>query len=178
MSSVAYDWFAGLATIGGFLYFMTGFATAYAVACIRARLRHTEIKIRWQVAGIAVGVAAIIIVTLQTQVAYNTAKDTAEEVQQCQREFNDALRARARITAENDELSQAQRRIIFDWIHALLNPPPPINTLETNDPRRQQYGLELTADTERLFRMSLARQDQLQTERERNPLPDPTCGKA
>lgn len=176
--STVYEWFAGLATVGGFLYFLTGFAAAYATHCIRQKLKHRQIRIRWQIAGIAIGIAAIVIVTAQTQIAYSTAKSTAIEVQLCQKEFNAALRARARIAAENDELSQVQRRIIFDWIHALLNPPPPIDMLSTNDPRRQEYGLDLTAKTERLFQASLARQDQLQIARDQKPLPDPTCGKA
>ena len=175
--TTAYDWFEGLATISGFLYFLAGFGAAYAFECIRAKVRHRQIRIQWQLAGIAIGVAAIVIVTFQTQVAYTTAKDTAQEVQDCQREFNAALKARARIGAENDEISQTQRRIVFDWIHNLIFPPPPFDKMDTSDPQRQAYGYTLTIKTERLFQQSLNRQDELQAERDRKPLPDPTCGK-
>lgn len=173
------DWFTGLATIGNFLYFLAGFGFAYLQHCVRAKLKHKQIQIRWQIAGIVIGVAAIIIVTLQTQIAYSTAKETAQEVQDCQREFNSALKARAQITSENDELSQAQRRIVFNWIHALIFPPAPYNSMATDDPRRQAYGYTLTIDTEHQFQASLDRQDELQVQRDRNPLPaDPTCGKS
>ena len=178
MTNTVYDWFAGLATISGFMYFLLGFGSAYALACIRAKLRHRNVTIPWHIAGIVVGCVAIFIVTVQTQVAYTTAKDTAQEVQDCQREFNDALKARAQITSENDEVSQDQRRIIFDWIHALIAPPPPYDTMETDDPRRQDYGITVTLATERDFEASLKRQDELQAERASNPLPDPTCGKS
>ena len=177
MSIDFYAWFAGLATIGGFAYFLLGFGTAYLTHCTRAWLRHKEIKIQWRIAGIAIGIASIVYVSLQTQVAYNTAKETAQEVQDCQREFNDALKARARIGSENDEISQTQRRILFDWIHRLIFPPPPYNEMETNDPRRQQYGFAITIETEQALGRSFARQDELQRERDQKPLPDPTCGK-
>lgn len=173
------DWFTGLATIGNFLYFLTGFGFAYLQHYLRAKLKHKQIQIRWQLAGIAIGVAAIIIVTFQTQIAYTTAKQTAQEVQDCQREFNTALKARAQITTENDELSQTQRRIVFNWIHALIFPPAPYNTMPTDDARRQAYGYTLTIETEHQFQASLDRQDELQRQRDASPLPaDPTCGKS
>jgi hypothetical protein len=172
------DWFSGLATIGGFLYFLTGFAAAYATACVRAKVRGRRVQIPWRISGIVVGIAAMIIVTLQAQVAYTTAKETAQEVQDCQREFNAALKARARITSENDEVSQSQRRIVFNWIHRLILPPPPYASMSTNDQRRQDYGYTITIQTEKEFQASLDRQDELQRQRDRSPLPsDPTCGK-
>ena len=172
-----YDWFSGLATIGGFLYFLTGFAAAYVFECIKAKIKNRKIKIQWQLAGIVIGVVALVISTVQSQVAYETAKDTAQEVQDCQREFNASLKSRARISAENDEISQTQRRILFDWIHRLIFPPPPYDKLDTNDPLRQQYGFTITIETEQALGRSFARQDELQHERDQNPLPDPTCGK-
>lgn len=172
-----YTWFSGLATIGGFAYFMVGFGSAYVAHCIRAKIRHRSVKIPWHLAGIAVGTFAIIIVTLQSSIAYNTAKETALQQKQCQKEFNGALQARAQVTSENDELSQQQRRIVFDWIHDLIFPPEPYASMRTDDRRRQDYGLTLTINTDRLFQASLARQDDLQRQRDAHPLPDPTCGR-
>lgn len=133
--------------------------------------------IPWYYIGIVIGCATIIFTILQSSSAYNTAKETAQEVQDCQREFNQALKARSQITSENDELSQVQRRIIFDWIHALIFPPEPYASMSTNDPRRQDYGFTLTVNTEHAFQASLDRQDALQRQRDQTHLPDPTCGK-
>lgn len=131
----------------------------------------------WRYAGIAIGIAVIAFVSLQTQAAYSLAKNTALESASCQKEFYKALGNRARITGENDEISQNQRKIIYEWIHDLIFPPPPYNTMDPNDPLRQQYGLNLTINTDRAFHESLNRQDQLQNERDSHPLPEPTCGK-
>lgn len=171
-----YDWFAGLATIGGFLYFLAGFGAAYALSCVRAKLRHKTIKIPWQLAGIAIGVCAIIITTFQSSGAYNQSRQTAAAVQSCQREFNEALRARSQITSENDSLSQEQRGILFVWIHDLLFPPKPFSDMDTADPRRQAYALQRTFETEASFEASIARQNAILGQRAQHPLPDLACG--
>jgi hypothetical protein len=171
------NWFTGLATIGGFMYFLAGFGCAYLVAGVQSKLRNRELKIPWHISGITIGVVAIVITVLQSQVAYTTAEHTATEVQDCQREFNSALNARARITSENDEVSQDQRFIIYSWIHDLLFPPPPFDVMDPQDPRRQQHALELTMQTDNKFKASLDRQDVLQAQRDSHPLPKPTCGR-
>ena len=173
-----FDWFSGLATIGGFLYFLLGFATAYLWHCAKAKMRHKEIKIPWHIAGIAIGSAAILIGSIQSQSAYLTARETAEEVQQCQKEFNQALQARIRISNENDEVSLNQRTIVYDWIHHLIFPPPPYDKMDPNDPQRQAYGINITIETDSQFKKQIARQNELDRQRENNPLPDPTCGKS
>lgn len=172
-----YTWFAGLATVSGLAYFMAGFGFAYVVHCVREKLHHHIVKLPWHLAGIAIGTAAIIIVTLQSSIAYNTAEETAADAKECQEQFNRALHVRSQITSENDELSQTQRRIVFDWIHNLIFPPEPFASMPTEDPRRQSYGYTLTINTERTFQASLDRQEELQKEREQHPYPDPTCGK-
>lgn len=171
-----YDWVEGWATVGAFLYFLTGFAFAYVFECVRAKIRHRRIKIQWQLAGIVIGVAALIISSIQGQIAYTTARDAALEGRRCVQELRGALDARAAVAAENDEVSQDQRRFLWDWIHGIIAPPPPYNTMDTNDPRRQTYGIGLTQDLDRELMESFARQDKLQAERDRHPIPDPTCG--
>lgn len=176
MTDNIYEWFGGLATLTGFGYFMAGFGFAFTARWMYSKAKHESLNIPWYYIGIVIGCCAIIVTTLQSSSAYNTAKTTAHEVQDCQREFNQALRDRSKITSENDELSQVQRRIVFDWIHDLIFPPEPYASMTTDDQRRQDYGLALTINTEHTFKASLARQEELQRQRERKPLPDPLCG--
>lgn len=176
MSDV-YDWFVGLATIAGMAYFIAGFAAAFIVRWLFCIIRHQDFYVPWRYVGITVGVSVILMVSLQSSQAYNIAKESALEQKACQKEFNTALRARAQITSENDELSQTQRRIVFDWIHDLIFPPEPFASMRTDDPARQDYGLKLTISTEHAFQASLDKQDVLQEQRDAHPLPDPTCGK-
>lgn len=170
-------WFTGLASPGNLGYFLAGFFSAILIYCVRQKIKHRTVAIPWHLVGIAVGVAVIIGTSVQSSGAYNLAKQTAQEVQDCQREFNTALKARAKITSENDELSQDQRRIVFTWIHNLIFPPEPYASMDPSDPRRQTYGISLTIDTEQRFQASLNHQDDLQRERDKHQLPEPTCGK-
>jgi hypothetical protein len=171
------DWFSGLATPTGIGYFTTGFIAAFVVRAVYCRMKRQPLHLPWRAIGIALGVSAIVVVSLQSSQAYNTAKRTALEVQDCQRQLFAAITSRARIAAENDEQSQAQRLIVYNWFHDLIVPPQPYASMDTDDPRRQQYGLALTVATEREFQKSLNRQDELQRQRDAHKLPDPTCGK-
>jgi H+/Cl- antiporter ClcA len=74
-----YDWFAGLATIGGFAYFMAGFGVSYAWWWWRCKMHHERVRVPWHLVGIAIGTMAIIIVTFQSSAAYNTAQKTAQD---------------------------------------------------------------------------------------------------
>jgi hypothetical protein len=174
--NVVAEWFAGLATLSGFLYFLTGFAVSYLFHYTKARLKHRKIQVPWHLAGIAIGVVAILITSFQAQVAYTTAVDTSKESRECQIQFNTALRERAKITTENDALSAEQRTIVFNWIHDLLFPPPPFNAMDTQDPQRQQYALARTLQTEQIFQKSINDQNALMAERAKHTYPDPTCG--
>lgn len=171
-----YQWFASLATLSGFLFFLAGFAAPHALYFIRCKIEHRSMKFSWCHSGIAVGVSTIIIISLQTQTAYNIAKDTAETARSCQIEFAEALSARAKITTENDDISQEQRKIVFNWIHNLAFPPEPWASMEVGDPRRGQYNMIRTAEAERDFQSSLKQQDYLLQKRAESMFPDPTCG--
>lgn len=179
MSSMTdvYMWFAGLVTPGGIAYLITGYLLAVLTHCIRQRRKHKPVVIPWHLVGISIGVIFIIVTSLQSSSAYNLAKQTAQDVQDCQKQFNAALRDRARITSENDELSQTQRKIIYTWIHDLIFPPPPYNGMAGDDPVRQQWALARTIDTDRQFGLLQDQQNTLQRQRDSHPLPDPTCGK-
>ena len=172
-----YGWFAGLATIGGFLYFLVGFLFAYLVNWVRSKIKHRSTRVQWRLGGIAVGVVAIVIASFQSQSAYITAQQTAKDARACQIEFAAALAERGEIANENDALSHEQRKIVFDWIHDLIFLPPPYATMDPNDPERQAFAILRTQDAERKFSELIKRQDNLIEERARHPYPDPTCGK-
>lgn len=171
------DWFAGLATIGGFLYFLLGFAASYVYNWLKCKLKHRKMRIPWHIVGIAIGVSAIIITTMQSSVAYNTAKETAMGVQECQREFNQVIRTRAKISEENDWWSLVQRKALGDWLKQLLSPPPPYDAMDTGDPRRQRWALELTRHFSGIIQQAQREQDENIAERARHVLPEPTCGR-
>ena len=132
---------------------------------------------QWRRGGIAVGVVAIVITSFQSQSAYITAQQTAKDARACQIEFTAALAERGKISNENDNLSHEQRKIVFDWIHDLIFPPPPYASMYPNDPERHAYGILRTQDTERRFADLIKRQDALIAERAKHPYPDPTCGR-
>ena len=172
-----YDWFAGLATIGGFLYFLAGFAAAYVYNYCKCKARHRKMRVPWHIVGIAIGVSAIVITTLQSSVAYNTAQQTAVEVQNCQREFNGVIRARAKISEENDRWSAIQRKALGDWLRTLIYPPSPYDEMDPNDPLRQAWALELTEKYSKIIQQAQREQDENLVERTKHPLPEPTCGR-
>lgn len=124
----------------------------------------------------------------QTETHYRT---LARDVAECQREFNEALVARSRITTENDQLSRQQRALLAEfniaestWIDRLINLPPEIKDLPQSDPRVQTYGQTVTRIYfQRIGRINSEiksisdRQVQLDQARSDHPLPEPTCGR-
>lgn len=105
------------------------------------------------------------------------AKQTADENRECQRQFNEALRARAAITAENDRLSLMQRDALADWIHDLIFLPTDIAVLAQDDPRRVAYAIARTGEADRIIRAAQDEQRRNEIERKQHPYPEPTCGK-
>jgi predicted PurR-regulated permease PerM len=178
MSSI-YIWFSGLATIGGFAYFMLGFCTSYLLYIVRQKIRHRGIRIPWLRAGIAVGISAIVIVSMQSSIAYNLANATAQEVKDCQHEFNTVLRARAKLAEENDNWSQIQRKALGDWLRTIVSPPPDIVALQDanpNDPKARAWGIKVTLHYSQIIQDAQKQQDEVLAERATHPLPAPTCG--
>lgn len=178
MASV-YTWFSGLATFGGFFCFLVGFLTCYLGHAVKQRYLHRRPHISWLRAGIAVGIAVIVLTSFQSSIAYNLANETATEVQQCQKDFNVALRARAKLAEENDRWSQVQRKALGDWLHAILLPPPDIAALRVtnpNDVKVTEWGIRITTYYSEIVQHAQQQQDAALAERARHPLPDPTCG--
>lgn len=174
--------------------FVIGFLAGLAAYWVKCRIydyllyrrtherRRTRLNPVWIAGGLTALLLAYIMASTQatanrTQQIIADARTFSVQVQDCQRQFNDALQNRAAITSENDELSQQQRRIIFDWIHDLIFPPKPYSDMPANDPQRRDYQLTRTIETERKLQDSLNRQDVLQKQRDAHPLPNPTCGR-
>lgn len=176
MLNEIYDWFAGLATVGGFAYFMLGFFVSYAYWWFRCKQRHETVRLPWHYAGIAIGVIAIIITSLQSSQAFNKANTIAAQQAECNIQFRRTLIERAKTSKENDEYSEKQRRIVFEWLTVILFPPPPYKDMGVNDPERQQFSLSQTLQAQDRYRASIEAQDRVQAERDKHIYPDPTCG--
>jgi hypothetical protein len=131
--------------------------------------------------AIAIGVLCWSIFQIQEQ-AHRTdlviadARRFALEVQQCQREFNTALKARSQITADNDRLSQVQRTAIASWLHTLLFPPEPYASMSRDDERYKRWAIDITTDYYDI--LEDAQHEQMANDRERanHPYPEPLCG--
>lgn len=138
---------------------------------------HEAGKVDWFWVAAAVIFFVMIAIGIQNQHTYSFATQLAQDTKACQIEFNQALKARAQITTENDELSQEQREVVFHWMHDLIFPPAPYDKMSTDDPRRQQWGIDRTIGASKRFQASIDRQEEIQKKREAHPLPDPTCGR-
>jgi hypothetical protein len=100
----------------------------------------------------------------------------AVQVQECQREFNTALRERSRITMENDQQSVNQRTALASWLRDLLFPPEPYASMDREDPRYKDWAINLTGGYYEQIAAAQKEQDRLAEERRDHPLPEPTCG--
>lgn len=180
--NAVYRWFQGLATVNGIGYFFAGFVSSLVLYWIWCMIHNKQWYINWRYVGIAVGVSMVVFVSLQTQVAYTVAAQTASEVQVCQREFNLTLRQRSAISEDNDHWSQVQRKAMSDWLFAILVPPPDIAEIRANDPnfgsnpRYLKWGIDVTTKYSNIMQDAQHEQDLNMIERAKHPLPEPTCG--
>jgi hypothetical protein len=159
------EWFYGLFTWTGLSYLTLGFVVSWGWQCGKAMVKRRKIEFRWN--SLVYIACALVIAWVMVE---------TREANQCIQEFNQALRVRSQITQENDRLSIQQREIIYGWMHALVFPPPHIAQLSNSDPKRQQWAVQLTLDTDEVFKKSLEQQRENDEKRAANPLPAPTCG--
>lgn len=125
--------------------------------------------------AVVVVLAAIAAVSMQNYQTYTFAEKLARDTRACQIEFNETIRIRTQITAENDRWSQIQRKALADWIHDLIFPPPYIASLDPESGERQDWVLIRTTEAYKVIREAQDEQDR--NIRERPAYPDPTCGK-
>lgn len=168
--------------------FLVGLAIQQAFSALRARWldrqyplpggRHRRglgVNRVWAAGAVAVFILGLVMV--QTQQTADYQRRLASEVQSCQREFFEALRARSAITTENDRLSREERTAFADWLRELLNPPPDIAALDQDDLRYQQWGLGVTEFYYSKIKGAEDQQRENERERSASPLPEPTCGR-
>jgi hypothetical protein len=159
------DWFITLFTLENLTFFVAGVVSATAWHLIKARIQHRILIIQWKY------IAVPLVLSIAAQMAFQNQQNA-----DCVREFNQVLRDRSSVTSENDQISQQQRQLIYHWMHSLVFPPPQIARLPGDDPEREQWAINLTLETDRQFRESLDRQQEIDGFRAAHPLPPPTCG--
>ena len=163
-------------TPGGILAFILGTSTAFVYHKIAKPwwCKRHGIDLDYQV---SFRLSNLVLVIMALSVVWTGVKYTelATQVAACQKEFNTALVQRSTVSRENDTLSIEQRLIVFNWMHDLVFPPPPVNEWPANDPRRQLWGINRTIEANEHFKDSIDRQTKLIDSR--TPLPDPTCGR-
>ena len=159
------DWFLNLFTLEGLWHFLIGVGAASAWHLVKARLQGKVVVFKWQYIALPMAISVVMYMAVQNQ-----------QNADCVREFNQVLRERSSVTSENDQLSMQQRRLIYDWIHNLVFPPPDIAKLDGTDPAREKWAVDLTLETDKQFRASLEQQRENDAHRAANPLPPPTCG--
>ncbi len=136
---------------------------------------HRMKRLNWFYIWTSLVLVSVALVGVQNARTYTYAEQLAKDTQACQTEFNQALRARGQINAENDRWSLIQRTALADWIHSLIFPPPDIAALPPESGTRQQWILEQTAKADQIIRQAQDEQDR--NIRERPAYPDPECGK-
>jgi hypothetical protein len=123
-------------------------------------------------------------VMMQTQDTANRTDQVIRDQRECSRQFNAALAARSVATQYDnklDKLNERDRDATRQWLFTLLNPPPEIADLDEGDPARSAFGLSITRQylgtIEEVRKQRVALTRERDSIRERNPYPDPTCGK-
>lgn len=178
------EWIEGFATPSAMGYFLTGFVLAYVLTWMWCLHKKRKLHITWRYAGIAIGATAIVFASVQTQAAYNLSARTALEVQRCQHEFQQALKARSKIAEDNDKWSAIQRKALGDWLFEIIVPPPHIQDIRASDPNFSnnpeyiKWGIDITTKYSNIVQNAQREQDANEEERRRpeNQLPEPTCG--
>ncbi len=101
------------------------------------------------------------------------------------------IKAQVEINAQNDQISRQQQALqreydedTSSWLKDLVNPPNGLADRTANDPDRQAYGLQRTAeyqgqldDLGKRFDGLVADRKQLDEQRAAHPLPEQRCGK-
>lgn len=154
-----------LLSIDHLVSFCAGVAATCAWHFFKARRRREILVIKWQYIATPVVVALAVYMAAETQ-----------QNADCVREFQQVLRDRSAVSTENDQISIAQRKLLYNWIHALVFPPPEIAKLPGGDPVREKWAIDLTLQTDKQFRASLDEQRENDEYRAAHPLPPPRCG--
>lgn len=157
-------WLGALFTAEHLGYLGLGWSLAWVWHWGKATVKHRKIVLRWRPAIYVLAMLLVAWIMVSTS-----------QANRCIQEFNQTLRYRSQIGAENDALSMQQRQILAGWMHQLVFPPPHIAPLENGDPRRQQWAVQVTLDADNALSETFAAQQENERRRAENPLPNPTC---
>lgn len=138
------------------------------------KLNLPKLNAKWFIYGFIV--IAIVLSMASTYQIGQEQRRLAVATQQCQREFNTALKARSDLNARNEVLRQRDRDALATFVFHLVNVPPDIAALPQGDPGKTAY---FGSETETYLKEIVAVQDERNAnaaELENHPLPEPTCG--
>jgi hypothetical protein len=130
-------------------------------------------------------------VLLTAQATHDETIALTRKVAQCWQQSYLATRAQIKLNAENDIISREQQglqrdydRASSEWLKSIVNPPGDLGSKPSNDPERQAWGLEVTAQYQAKLNELGSKSDDLVNqrnaldgERAKHPLPEVTCGK-
>lgn len=120
--------------------------------------------------GIIAGLSIIIFVAIQ-QVGL------ADQVKQCNGEFQAILKTRADLSDQSDELSGSEDDATSHWLITIYNPPADIAKLSLDDPaRRSWFNGTLHNYIVQIGDIKAAR-DKALNDRKHLIYPEPKCGK-
>ncbi|AKF14467.1 hypothetical protein SEA_FLAGSTAFF_30 [Mycobacterium phage FlagStaff] len=171
----------------------------------RSKWRAMATDRRWLIGMIAVAFLGWSVFTTSENATNNErnareAAAFAARVQDCQSQLIAAINQSRQVTADNeklsadnDRLSQEERglladgqRALVEWVGKLVDPPDPrVKGRDTDDPVRQQYGVDVSraffaqvGDINKRIEAIHAEQRANDAARPaaRAPLPDPDCG--
>lgn len=131
----------------------------------------------------AMAVLAIVYIGVKTQQTYDMttgqaeqAKVFARQVQDCQRDFNAALKARSNYSDKEDQFASEERDALNKWLTTAVNPPPEVAKLPTTDPIYQRWALDITQDYLANLKTIEDQRQKAVDDRNAHPLPEPACG--
>jgi hypothetical protein len=163
----SYGW-ATLLTTDRLIIFLAGMAVNTAFQLWRGK--HTGRNIDWQPVGMIAAVAVLVFVVVQQA-------GLSYQVKACQKEFNETLQERARITDQADDLFGEQLNVTVDSLSPFLKMPPEISSLPAGDPVRTEWATKVITDWRTHIADVQRQRQELINARKDHQYPEPTCGK-
>jgi len=137
---------------------------------------HPFRRINWLYVMIALIWLISIAIGVDNQRTYDYARGLARDVQQCQVEFNTALRERNRINEVDKSLSIRWQEATLKYVNSLANQPMNIARLPAEDVRRLVYENSVNDAYLRVITDLEIQRRANELQRQQTPLPEPSCG--
>lgn len=167
------------------LWFVLGVVSVQVWQWIKAKYKdykdpghspHPFRRINWLYVVITLTWLISFAVGVDNQRTYDYARGLARDVQQCQVEFNTALRERNRINEVDKSLGIRWQEATLKYVNSLANPPMNIARLAPGDIERIIYEDSVNdAYLSVIIDLEVQRKAN-ELERQHTPLPEPSCG--